>query len=96
MRELAQLAEQIRAVRDAERRFMHLWRIEQVLIGPDVLDRLAADMAEAHRELESLAAAELSRTDAGAETDPVPPTPRGYSPRRNRSMFTNGGADGLS
>ncbi|HEX8912589.1 MAG TPA: hypothetical protein VF796_09550 [Humisphaera sp.] len=81
-------------MRDAERRFMHLWRIEQVLIGPDVLDRLAADMAEAHRELEALAAGELA--DAGSDPDFNPPPSQGYPRPRNWSMYTNGGADGQS
>lgn len=52
MRELAELARQIRTVRDAERRFMRRWRVEQLLMGREVLDRLADDMADAHRELE--------------------------------------------
>jgi hypothetical protein len=45
-RDLAALAEQIRAVRAAEKRFMNLWQVEQVPIGPEVLDRLAADIDE--------------------------------------------------
>ena len=46
MRDLAALAEQIRTVREAEKQFMSLWRVEQVLVGPEVLDRLSSDMAE--------------------------------------------------
>jgi len=53
MRDLSSLAEQIRAVRQAQRRFLGRWRMEQVIVGPEVLDRLADDMAAAHRELES-------------------------------------------
>lgn len=52
MRDLSSLAEQIRAVRQAQRQFIGRWRLEQVIIGPRVLDQLAADMAAAHRELD--------------------------------------------
>ena len=63
MRDLAALAEQIRAVRDAQRLFMGRWRLEQVLVGPEVLDRLADDMAAAHAELDLPAGADV---DTGA------------------------------
>jgi hypothetical protein len=46
MRDLAALAEQIRTVREAEKHFTRLWHVEQVLVGPQVLDRLAQDMDE--------------------------------------------------
>ena len=83
MRDLAALAEQIRAVRDAQRRFMGRWRLEQVLVGADVLDRLADDMAAAHAELD--------------DADNLPADGRfGYPPPRRWSMYTNGGADGAS
>ena len=52
MRDLSSLAEQIRAVRQAQRRFIGHWRLEQVIVGPEVLDHLADDMAAAHRELD--------------------------------------------
>lgn len=52
MRDLSSLAEQIRAVRQAQRRFIGRWRMEQVIIGPEVLDHLADEMAAAHRELD--------------------------------------------
>jgi hypothetical protein len=52
MRDLSSLAEQIRAVRQAQRRFIGHWRLEQVIIGPELLDHLADDMAAAHRELD--------------------------------------------
>jgi hypothetical protein len=86
MRDLSQLADQIRRVRDAERRFMGLWRIEQVLIGPDVLDRLAADMAAAHRELDADGADSFHGGMLGG----------GYPAARDWSMYSNGGADGLT
>ena len=54
MRDLSSLADQIRAVRQAQQRFIGRWRLEQVIIGPEVLDHLAADMAAAHRELDGL------------------------------------------
>ena len=52
MRDLSSLAEQIREVRQAQRRFIGRWRLEQVIIGPELLDHLADDMAAAHLELE--------------------------------------------
>ena len=87
MRDLAALTEQIRAVRDAQRRFMGRWRLEQVLVGPELLDRLADDMATAH--------AELDGHDAGP-TDVPADAAFGYPPPRQWSMYTNGGADGAS
>ena len=91
MRDLAVLAEQIRAVRDAQRRFMGRWRLEQVLVGADVLDRLADDMAAAHRELD-----ETGPDDAACGAE-VPCGGRfGYPPPRSWTMYTNGGADGAS
>ena len=91
MRDLAVLAEQIRAVRDAQRRFMGRWRLEQVLVGADVLDRLADDMAAAHRELDE------TGHDAARGTDAAPRGGRfGYPPPRSWTMYTNGGADGAS
>ena len=83
MRDLAALAEQIRAVRDAQRLFMGRWRIEQVLVGPEVLDRLADDMAAAHAELDD--APDRPAHDGF-----------GYPPPHRWSMYTNGGADGAS
>ena len=53
MRDLSTLAEQIRAVRQAQRRFIGRWRLEQVIIGPDLLDHLADQMAAAHAELDT-------------------------------------------
>lgn len=83
MRDLAALTEQIRAVRGAQRRFMGRWRLEQVLVGPELLDRLADEMAAAHRELD--------------EPDDAPGTDGfSYSPPRGWSMYTNGGARGAS
>jgi hypothetical protein len=80
MRDLAELAEQIRAVRAAQRLFMGRWRIEQVVVGPEVLDRLADDMAAAHAELD--------------DADDLPPGGGfGYPPPPPGSMYTNGGAD---
>ena len=81
MRELAELARQIRNVRDAERRFMRRWRVEQLLMGPEVLDRLADDMANAHRELEGF-------SNRGLES--------GYPQALDGSIYHNGGADGDS
>ena len=87
MRELAALTEQIRAVRDAQKRFMRLWRVEQILVGPEGLDRLAADMADAHRELDALD--ELDGFAGSSEES-------SYFGPRIWSMYGNEGADGAS
>ena len=42
MRDISLVAEQLRLVRQAERKFRGLWTIEQCLVHP-ALDRLAAD-----------------------------------------------------
>jgi hypothetical protein len=87
MRDLAELAQQIRATREAERRFLALWRSERVLIAPNALDRLAHDMAAAHREFdEDDRRGTHGRFGGGG----------GYPPPRNWSMYTNGGGDGES
>lgn len=43
MRDLCEVASQIRAVRDARRKFLKLWAIEQAVVHPG-LDRMAADV----------------------------------------------------
>ena len=43
MRDYLELAAQIRAVREARRRFMRLWAMEQAVIRPG-LDRIAGDV----------------------------------------------------
>lgn len=65
-RDLAELAEQIRTVRAAEKRFMSLWRVEQVVIGPEALDRLAADIDEVAQLAEEFCALqqEVDRDEA--------------------------------
>ena len=71
MRDLSSLAEQIRAVRQAQRRFIGRWRLEQVIIGPELLDHLADDMTAAHRELDGLEAAG-DATGSDIATQPRP------------------------
>lgn len=44
VRDLVGVAEQLRAVREAERRFFWRWHFEDVFVGPDVLDQVAADV----------------------------------------------------
>ena len=44
MRDMAAVAEELRVVRSARRRFLHLWAIERAMIDP-LVDRLAADLA---------------------------------------------------
>ena len=46
MRDLAALAERLRLVRLAERRFLELSALERAVVGPMLLDRLAADMSQ--------------------------------------------------
>jgi hypothetical protein len=65
MRDLAALAEQIRTVREAEKHFARLWHVEQVLVGPQVLDRLAQDMAEIHAMADELLACHEPAGTAG-------------------------------
>ena len=44
MGDMAAVAERLRMVRAARRRFLKLWAIEQAMVEP-LLDRLAADLA---------------------------------------------------
>jgi hypothetical protein len=44
MRDLGSLAQHLRLVQRAQRRFLRLWKLENVLVGPTVLDRVAADV----------------------------------------------------
>ena len=41
---MAEVAERLRAVRHARRKFLRLWAVEQALVDP-LLDRLAEDLA---------------------------------------------------
>jgi hypothetical protein len=43
VRELSELAEQLRSVRQAQRRFLQRWAVESALIHPG-LDRVVADL----------------------------------------------------
>lgn len=97
MRDLTVLAEQIRAVRDAEKRFMSLWRVEQVLVGPEVLDRLERDLAEVAQLADDVLS--LSRQASGDADDrgDGPAADEDYCPRRDWPMNPNeagpGGSD---
>jgi hypothetical protein len=44
MPDLASVAERLRVIRRAHRRFMRLWQLEEIFVGPSVLDRVAADV----------------------------------------------------
>ena len=46
MREMAEVAERLRLVKRASRRFLRLWAVDQAMVEP-LLDRLAADLASA-------------------------------------------------
>ena len=49
MRDMAAVAEQLRVVRSAGRRFFRLWAIERAMVDP-MVERLAADLAAAPSE----------------------------------------------
>ena len=85
MRDLSSLAEQIRAVRHAQRRFIGRWRLEQVIIGPELLDHLADDMAAAHRELEG-ADVDAADTESAVATQTSRQDGWGYPRSRLWSM----------
>ena len=44
MPDLASVAERLRVIQRAHRRFMRLWQFEEIFVGPSVLDRVAADV----------------------------------------------------
>jgi len=48
---LASVAERLRIVKDAQRRFLRLWGIEQAMIEP-LIDRVAADV-EQHADVDA-------------------------------------------
>ena len=84
MRDLAALAEQIRTVREAEKHFTRLWHVEQVLVGPDVLDRLAQDMDEIWALADEVLACDEPAGNAGK-------IGKGYLHHRRWSMNDEGG-----
>ncbi len=45
MPDLASVAERLRVIQRAHRRFMRLWHLEEIFVGPSVLDRVAADVS---------------------------------------------------
>src|SRR3954447_11992323 len=49
VRDMAAVAEELRVVRSARRRFLHLWAIERAMIDP-MVERLAADLAASTSE----------------------------------------------
>ena len=64
MRDLTELAEQLRSVRQAHRRFLRQWAVESALIHPG-LDRVAEDL-NAHGSHAS--------ANAGHQLDGLPPS----------------------
>ena len=46
MPDLASVAERLRVIQQAHRRFMRLWHLEEIFVGPSVLDRVAADVTK--------------------------------------------------
>ena len=46
VKDMAAVAERLRLVRAARRKFLRMWAIDQALVSP-LLDRLAADLAPA-------------------------------------------------
>ena len=45
MPDLASVAERLRVIQRAHRRFMRLWQLEEIFVGPSLLDRIAADVS---------------------------------------------------
>jgi hypothetical protein len=45
VRDMAAVAERLRTAREARRKFLRLWAIEQAMVEP-LVDRVAADLAE--------------------------------------------------
>jgi hypothetical protein len=84
MRDLAALAEQIRTVREAEKHFTRLWHVEQVLVGPQVLDRLAQDMDEIWALADEVLSCHEPAGNAGK-------TGKSYLRPHGRSMNDQGG-----
>jgi hypothetical protein len=48
VRDLAEVAERLRLVRQAKRKFLRLWAIERDMVEP-LIDRVAADLLPADR-----------------------------------------------
>ena len=45
MPDLASVAERLRVIQRAHRRFLRLWHLEEIFVGASVLDRVAADVS---------------------------------------------------
>ena len=67
MPDLVSVAERLREIQRAHRRFMRLSQLEEIFVGPSVLDRVAADV--------STFAAPEAGWDADAHPCPEPPSP---------------------
>ena len=65
MRDMAAVAERLRTVRAARRKFLRLWTIEQAMVEP-LVDRVAEDMAR-----------EGAGTDSNQLHDPRPQADKG-------------------
>lgn len=55
MREMAEVAERLRLVRKASRRFLRLWAVEKAMVEP-LVERLADDLALTQPEVQGPAA----------------------------------------
>jgi hypothetical protein len=64
VRDMADVAERLRLVRRASRRFLRLWAVDQAMVEP-LLDRLADDLASA----EPAARGPLPLHEGGAAAD---------------------------
>ena len=68
MPDLASVAERLRVIQRAHRRFLRLWHLEEIFVGPSVLDRVAADVST------------FGATGLGWQTEPhacpEPPSPQ--------------------
>ena len=74
MRDLATVAERLRLVRRAQRRFVRLWRLHEIFMGPAVLDSVHADVEQV-----GLSGTAISNRQATARRrrPPPPPSPGG-------------------
>ena len=76
MPDLASVAERLRVIQRAHRRFMRLWQLEEIFVGPSVLDRVAADVSRVEA-MRWEGAASPHRQAHPCPEPPSPPAPPG-------------------
>ena len=75
MPDLASVAERLRVIQQAHRRFMRLWHLEEIFVGPSVLDRVAADVTKVEAVDGATFGASGHGWDANPHPCPEPPSP---------------------